>query len=258
MGLLSVRILGFLGSILCIPSFLIAAELTEIEETLKHLLDGQTKIQNRLEVIESLLQRTTAIYPDSEDPVILTVHNKPFKGEQDAKVTIIEFSDYQCPFCARHFRETLPLLEKNYISSGKVKYVFRDYPLTQIHKKSRKAAEAANCAGFQGRYWDMHDRLFANRNALGSQELMAHADTLGLDLSLFQECLTSGQGGLTIQEDFREAQKAGVRGTPTFFFGITVSQSPTITAEKRLRGAQPFDQFQRIIEELLTEDPPAE
>jgi protein-disulfide isomerase len=99
--------------------------------------------------------------------VVLNLKGDPFKGEKNAKVTLVEFSDYQCPFCARHVRATLPPLESEYIATGKIKYVFRNFPIASIHPLAFKAHEAANCSGEQDKYWEMHDRLFANSKALG-------------------------------------------------------------------------------------------
>jgi len=99
-------------------------------------------------------------------------------GKKDAPVTMIEFSDYQCPFCRRFFETTLPTLKAEYVETGKVRYVFRDFPLDQIHPHARKAAEAAHCAGDQGKYWEMHDLLFQNPQALRVESLKTHARSL--------------------------------------------------------------------------------
>ena len=105
----------------------------------------------------------------------------PSRGKADARVTIVEFTDYQCPFCSRYVRETYPQLDKEYVQTGKVKYVLRDLPLEAIHPLAMKAAEAAHCAGEQGKYWEMHDRLFANQTELARTDLAKHAQALGLD-----------------------------------------------------------------------------
>ena len=125
------------------------------------LKEGQAKIRQELQeikgLLKKLLQKGRTAGAGMPKNLVLSIKDDPFKGSSTAKVTLIEFSDYQCPFCARHVRETFPQIERDYIATGKVKYVFRDFPLTAIHKQAFKAAEAANCAGAQDKYWDMHD-----------------------------------------------------------------------------------------------------
>ena len=169
-------------------------------------------------------------------------------------MTLIEFSDYQSPFCARHVRQTLPQIEKDYIATGKIKYVFRDFPLTSIHKQAFKAAEAANCAGAQGKYWGMHDRLLAKRKALAVKDLEANALAIGREISAFQQCFHCGKTAKEIREDLAEGQKAGVRGTPTFFIGRTDPKKPTVKVLKIVRGARPYSSFQECIDSLLVEE----
>jgi hypothetical protein len=115
--------------------------------------------------------------------VLLTIAGAPFKGAPTARLTLIEFSDYQCPFCARHAGDTLAQVERDYVKTGKVKYVVRDLPIEAIDPQAFKAAEAAHCAGEQARFWDMHARLFASQAALGVPDLLQHAGKLGLDTS---------------------------------------------------------------------------
>ncbi|MBU0958323.1 MAG: DsbA family protein [Nanoarchaeota archaeon] len=161
------------------------------------------------------------------------------KGESDAPVTIIEFSDYECPFCGRFYTETLPQIRARYIDTGKVKYVFRDFPLS-FHPNAQKAAEAAECAGEQGKYFEMHDKLFDNQQALDVNSLKNYASQIDLDMGEFNSCLDSGKMAEEISKDLRDGQAAGVQGTPAFFInGRLVS------------GAQPFAAFQQAIEAEL-------
>ena len=110
-----------------------------------------------------------------------------------------------------------PKWKKEYIETGKVKYVFMDFPLESIHPKALKAHEAGNCSGDQGKYWEMHERIFENNRALALKDLKGHAETIGLNLEEFQECMDSGKHESEIRKDLAEGKKAGVRGTPTFF-----------------------------------------
>jgi protein-disulfide isomerase len=161
----------------------------------------------------------------------------------------MEFSDYQCPFCGKAFQETLPLIERDYIRTGKLRYVFRDFPLS-IHKDAPKAAEAANCAGEQGSYWKMHDQLFLNQKALGLKDLPRYAGAIGLDPVRFQECLDSGKHAGEVQKDMEEGRAAGVTGTPSFFLGVAEGPK-TMRVQKQIVGAQPYDVIKAAIEEAL-------
>src|SRR3989338_4807188 len=131
-------------------------ELKALRKELETLKQGQAAIQKDLEEIKTLLRGRVATPPPEPQNVVLNVKDDPFKGEKNARITLIEFTDYQCPFCARHSRDTLPQLEREYIASGKLKYVFRNFPIESIHPQAFKAHEAANCAGEQGKYWEMH------------------------------------------------------------------------------------------------------
>lgn len=161
-------------------------------------------------------------------------------GSDDAPVTIIEFSDYQCPFCSRFWGDTLPQIKSEYIDTGKVKFAYRDFPLNSIHPDAQKAAEAAECAGEQGNYWEMHDKLFENIQALDSASLKRYAQQIGLDANTFNECLDSGAMANEVNQDLAEGQAAGVRGTPAFFIN-----------GKLVSGAQPFSVFKQVIDAEL-------
>lgn len=162
----------------------------------------------------------------------------PFVGPADAPIEIIEFSDYQCPFCARFRAQTLDVILDTY--PEQVKFVYRDFPLDNIHPQARDAAVAANCAGEQDLYWEMHDLLYANQNALG-QGMLAFGAQLDLDMDDYEACLDSGRYDDEIQNDFLAAAQLGVTGTPTFF----INGRPLV-------GAQPFAAFQQIIEDELS------
>jgi protein-disulfide isomerase len=131
-----------------------------------------------------------------------------------------------------------------------------DLPLESIHKLAFKAAEAANCAGEQGKFWEMHDRLFANQKTL--EPWKAHAEAVGLDVSKFEGCLNAGKQAEEIRKDMAEAQKAGVTGTPLFFLAYTDPNSSKVKTLFRLSGAQPFSAFKAQIDKLLAEQPKAE
>ena len=216
--------------------------------TLKKDLEG---VQRELQEIKSLLRERAGAPSNEFRSIVVNVGDGPFKGAPDARVTLVEFTDYQCPFCARHHRDTVPRLLEAYIKTGKVKYVVRDYPLESIHPAAVKAAEAPHCASEGGKYWEMHERLFANPKALSPDDLVAHAQALGLDSQAFRRCLESGKYTTRVRQAQAEGERAGVRGTPSFFLGLTEPNGEKITAVAAIRGAHPFARFEEAIEKLL-------
>ncbi len=167
--------------------------------------------------------------------VAIAAHD-PSRGPADAPVTIVEFSEYQCPFCAR-VTPTLKALEQKY--GKQVRFVFKDFPL-QNHLQAPKAAEAAHCAGDQGKYWELHDRLFANQQLLQVPELKKHAAAVGLDQAAFDQCLDAGKHTDNVQADIELGTKMGVGSTPTLYIN-----------GRLVTGAQPQALFESIIDEEL-------
>lgn len=129
----------------------------------------------------------------------------------------------------------------------------RDFPLESIHPQAFKAAEAAHCAGDQGKYWEMYERLFANQRALGPSDLPGHAGALGLDLAAFQGCLDGGKHAARVRRGLDDGQKAGVRGTPTFFLGVVDGGDAKVRVLRVIRGAQPFAAFKAAIDAALAD-----
>jgi protein-disulfide isomerase len=166
----------------------------------------------------------------------------PSRGPATAPVTIVEFSDYQCPYCARAYG-TLNQVRAKYPTQ--VRIVFRDFPLP-IHREAPKAAEAAHCAGDQSKFWEMHDVLFENPSDLTEPALLKHARTLKLDEAAFSQCLSSGKHAGKWQKDLEVGREYGVSGTPAFFIN-----------GRFVNGALPLEAFVEIIEEELQQAKPA-
>jgi|GEM_PF-351593 len=143
---------------------------------------------------------------------------RPTLGSSEAPVTVVEFTDYQCPFCRRFVQSTFPLLKRDYIDTGKVRWVIRDMPLA-LHPAARKAAQAGHCAGEQDKFWEMRDTLFRNSANLDSKHLRKYAQDLSLDISAFDACLASDRHLAEIDEDGQEANRVRITGTPTFVVG---------------------------------------
>ncbi len=227
-------------------------EFDALRRDVEALKKGQDEIQKRLDAIVSALRGRRAPEPFKE--VVLSVDGAAVLGDPNAKVTLIEFSDYQCPYCARFFRETLPRLVEDYIETGKVRLVYRDFPIASLHPAAFEAALAARCAGEQGRYWEMHDRFFADQKVLAEKDWPAQAQALGLDSVKFQACLESDRHTAKVRQDMAAGQEAGVRGTPTFFLGLSDPDAATVKATKMLRGARPYNAFKELIDALLSEE----
>lgn len=165
----------------------------------------------------------------------------PVKGKADAKVTIIEFSDFQCPFCARFWKDTLPQIQKEYIDTGKARLIYRDYPLG-FHPNAKPAAIAAECADEQGKFWQLHDKIFQNQAALSPESLKTWAKDVGLDVKKFDDCFDNQKTAAEVDKDFADGQAAGVQGTPAFFVN-----------GRFISGAQPFSAFKAAIDAELAQ-----
>jgi protein-disulfide isomerase len=197
---------------------------------------------------QSAYAQTRDIGPE----ILIGIQGAPSLGASNAKVTLIEFSDYECPRSGEYFNWTMRQVIDEFVHTGKVKYVYRDSPIESIHPLALKAAEGAYCAGEQGKYWEMHDRFFRNQASLEPKILPLHASMLGLDVPKFQQCLNSGKYTAKIRESVEEGKKAGVLGTPGFFIGLTDPNNRQIQARIYVDGRQPFNVFKEAIERLLS------
>jgi protein-disulfide isomerase len=197
--------------------------------------------------------------PPRVDPPIPTepvsLDGAGIEGVKTAKVALIEFSDFQCPFCGKFERETLPDIKSRYVTSGKVLLAFRQFPLS-IHPFAQKAAEAATCAGEQGKFWDMHDQLFGHQLQLDEVSLRQYGKAVGLEAGSFDSCL-AGPGAAQVKSDSLAGQSLKVSGTPTFFAGL-IQADGRVKVVKRLSGAQPIAQFQAVLDGLIASVQPAE
>lgn len=172
----------------------------------------------------------------------------PAKGNKSAPVTIVEFSDFQCPFCARHTQNTVPLIEANYVNTGKVRYVFMDNPIPS-HRFAAKAAEAAHCAGEQGRYWEMHNAMFGAQQRIMPGNFPVFAEEIGIDRTAFEQCLDSGRHQARVETAARVASDVGARATPTFVIGRTEANGQV--RGELLVGAKSYDAFAAVFDRLL-------
>ena len=173
--------------------------------------------------------------------------DSPSLGDPKAPITLVEFTDYQCPFCRRFYLNTLSEIKKEYIFKGKVRLVLRDLPLG-FHANARPAAKAAHCAREQGKFWEMHDALFEGGGKLDGKDFTRYAAKIGVDDSPFRECMESDRHKEDIDRDIEDAGKASINGTPGFVLGKTTDNE---IEGSLISGAQSFTSFKRQIDRLL-------
>ncbi|HKY64067.1 MAG TPA: thioredoxin domain-containing protein [bacterium] len=213
--------------------------LEELKEPIRSQLLARKTSLYRMNFLDRLRSASSVKILLAPPKVDVGVDDDPSKGPKGAKVTIIEFTDYQCPFCSK-VRPTVKQLVADY--GDKIHYVLRDFPL-DFHPAAKKAAEAAQCAGDQGKYWEYSDVLWNNQKSLEVTELKAYATGLSLDQKKFDACLDEGKYSAEVDKDLADGAKAGVNGTPTFFIN-----------GRSLSGALPVEQFKKIIDAELAGD----
>jgi protein-disulfide isomerase len=218
-----------------------------VREKIRSYLQNQKLAARREEFLRGLRSQAEIVINLKPPPVLrvqVSAEGAPFKGPAKAPVTIVEFSDFHCPFC-RQVLATLARLESQYGSN--IKLVFRDFPIESLHPEALKAHEAARCANEQGKFWAYHDKLFASPPKSNPEVLKGAAKEVGLDMARFESCFESGMYQAAVKKDIEEGNRLGVSGTPAFFInGRLVS------------GAQPFENFARIIDDELARSATAE
>jgi protein-disulfide isomerase len=167
----------------------------------------------------------------------------------------MEYSDFDCSFCAKYATEIYPLIDENYIKPGKVKYFFRDMPSPE-HPNALFKARLARCAGEQGKFWEMHDRLFANPSAVDGQEFAPHAQGLGLDAEKLRRSLASDRYTENIRNSTVGAARMGIRGTPAFLIGTLTADGDFLRTTNVFLGAESYPAIKSILDELLTPPTP--
>lgn len=207
----------------------------QVAAQIKTYLEQQGQQKARTEYFKTLQAKYKVDY--KLEPIRVEVAaTGPAKGPANAPVTIVEFSDFQCPFCSR-LTPTLAEVEKKY--GDKIRLVFRQYPLP-FHQNAQKAAEASLCAADQGKFWELHDAMFGNQGELGVDQLKAKAASLGLNADKFNKCLDSGEKAAAIQADVKAGSAAGVSGTPAMFIN-----------GRFINGAVPIDNITTVIDDEL-------
>jgi protein-disulfide isomerase len=232
-----------------------SAQQPKDPETLRKEIEAlkaqQAEMQKSLEEVREFLKQATGGRFGAPSLVnsSFDLAGAPVNGQQSAPVTIVEVSDYHCPFCRRHVQQTQPKLYEDYVKTGKARHVFIHYPIAQLHPDAYKSHEAASCAADQGKFWDLHTRLF-DAPAKTVEQLSGLAQGAGLDMTAFRTCLDSGKHAQAVKDSVARIQKLNISGTPMFLIGRTPSGSQTMTVARIIEGAQPFEAFKMVIDEL--------
>jgi len=213
---------------------------------------SQKELDNAIAELELKILEKQLPTKQPSIPLEISADNDPIIGNPDAPITIIEFSDFQCPFCARFHIQTLPTIMEEYIEKGSVKLVFRDFPIQSIHPNAVPASVAAECANEQGKFKQMHDILFEKQNEWSNLETVyaielfnQYSEQINLEQEQFSSCLSTAKYVKEIQNDLDDGRTYGVTGTPGFFIG---NQQIGFV---ELKGAQPFESFKNVIDRQL-------
>jgi protein-disulfide isomerase len=243
-----------LGTVAFVALFSLSPPIEQDVASLKREIEAlkaqQAAMQKDLDAIKAFLQQL--IRQPAENKLVdaaVSLAGEPWKGSQSAKVTLVEVSDYHCPFCRRHMQSTQPHIDAEYVTSGKIQYVFIDYPIEQLHPDAFKAHEAANCAGDQGKFWEMHAKIFSTPTRDASQ-LVAQAVELGMDGGKVKACLDGGKYGKPVRESVARMEQLGIDSTPTFLIGLTPAPGQPMKVVKVVKGAMPYAEFKKAIESV--------
>jgi protein-disulfide isomerase len=208
------------------------------------VVSGLTWLQVTRTIDELRLAQTTS------GPTI-DLADAPSLGQDTATVALVEFSDYECPYCIRHFQQTMPKLVTAYVKTGRVFYAFRDWPVDELHPQSIRAHEAANCALEQRKFWELHSRLFAPPGSHTPELLTSLARETGLEMTAFTGCIDAKRSDAAIRRTSQLAMELGATGTPAFFIGFRDRQNNTVRVIQALAGAQPFEVFAQALDAAL-------
>ncbi len=240
-----------------------ADEIAALKREVAALKDQQARMQQDLQAIKTFLQQAMGGRQQGQaeqGPAmpgvvgsLVPTDGEPSMGSPTARVTIMEVSDYHCPFCKRQTQQTFPQLNDEFIKTGKARYIFVDYPIAQLHPQAARAHEAAACAGEQGRFWQMHASLFASAPAKDDTALTSQARGAGADVARFTSCLSSGRHTAPVQASVSRMEQLGIGGTPMTLIGLTPAPGQPMKVAKFVYGAKPYAEFKTAVESMLTQ-----
>jgi protein-disulfide isomerase len=223
-------------------------ELTRLKDEVARLNVQQQQILASLDELKKMMRGPTP--PALKPPQTMGLAGEPFKGDPTAKLAIIEYADFQCPFCRRFEHDIYPQIRDTYVKTGKLKYFHRDMPLA-FHQGAMPAARAAHCATEQGKFWEMHDSLLGDAASLSAADIDERAGKLGLNVADLDKCISSDRFAEIIQRGITEANEMQVSGTPTFIIGTLDAQGKVMSVKKTVVGASPFEAFKAALDPLL-------
>lgn len=223
-------------------------DLARLKDEVARLNAQQQQILASLDELKKMMKGPGQ--PALKPPQTMGVADEPYKGEPAARLAIIEYADFQCPFCRRFEHDIYPQIRDSYINTGKLKYFHRDMPLP-FHQGAMPAARAAHCASEQGKFWEMHDSLLGDSASLSAADIDERAGKLGLNVAELDKCISSDRFADIIQRSVTEANEMQVSGTPTFIIGTLDAQGKVMSVKKTVVGASPFEAFKAALDPLL-------
>jgi protein-disulfide isomerase len=237
----------------CAAGSMFAQDAKQLQQQIDDLRKRQGQILKQLDEIRSLLKQqstTNDAKPAAPNFFSINVHGEPFLGDAKARIAILEYSDFDCGFCAEFATNVFPQINANYIKTGKVKLFFRDMPLPE-HPFAVFKAKAARCAGEQQKFWQMHDYLFAHQQPMGSSDAPKLAEAVGIHSGKLSACLASDKYASIAQRSFASAEKYHIDGTPAFVIGTLSEDGSFLKASKVDLGAQTYEFFQQKLDQLM-------
>jgi len=187
----------------------------------------------------------------NQNAAVVDVAGAPSRGSERAVVALVEFTDYECPFCIRHFTQTMPRIDSACIQTGRVLYVFHDFPVDALHPAAIRAHEAGRCAADQGRFWELHATLFSPAGSHTPELLEKRAADAGVKMEAYRECVSTGRYTDAVKRSVKNGQTLGIQGTPSFVIGVRDPKTEQVRVLQAISGAQPFEVFARALEAAL-------
>jgi protein-disulfide isomerase len=223
--------------------------LSELQDEVARINVQQQQILASLDELKKMMKGPAQ--PALRTPPTMGLTGEPFKGDASAKLAIIEYADFQCPFCRRFEHDIYPQIRERYVNTGKLKYFHRDMPLS-FHQGAMPAARAVHCATEQGKFWEMHDSLLGDAASLSAADIDERASKLGMNVPELDKCISSNKFADIIQRSITEAGAMQIGGTPTFIIGTLDAQGNVMSVKQTVVGASSFETFQAALEPLLT------
>ena len=250
----------FVALVVCQPGYAqesdereLRATVTALRSDLAALKQREDQIENELKDIRKLLETNLEALPTAKPPSTIPIAGEVFRGAKTAPVTIIEYGDFECSYCEMFMRDTFQRILRDYIATGKVKFLYRNLI---NHPDALPAARAAHCAGDQGKFWEMQESLFANQSTLTDKDILARAPAIGLNISNFTKCFSSQKHRDEIEKTTSDARSWGIVGTPTFLIGTVEANGDAMKVEKTFVGAPTYEIFKAEIDSLLASEKP--